>query len=167
MPQQQPVGQVGRTVLPMPARWDGPADGRAWGWNGEPQGQRGAELLATLRHGGGVVTPDQLAALMRPHHDQPVSVIARWLKQRAILSVGWRGQTFIPLCQFVAHTMQPREDFRCLLQELTDAFDDWELLFWLAEPNAWLDGQAPSLCLDQDFERVLHAARADRFIAKG
>lgn len=164
--QQQAFAEVGRAGW-RPAMGDGVVDSRHGGWNGEPQGQRWAELLATLRHAGGVVTPDDLAALMRPHHDQPVSVIARWLKQRTVLSVGWRGQTFIPLCQFDRQTMQPREDFLCVLHELTDAFDDWELLSWLAEPNAWLGGQAPALCLDADVARVLQAARADRFIAKG
>jgi hypothetical protein len=165
--QQQPFVEMGRAGGPSPAMFDGAADGHPWAWNGEPQGERWAELLATLRHAGGVATPDDLAAMMRPHHDQPVSVIARWLKQRTILSVGWRGQTFIPLCQFDRQTMQPREDFLCVLHELTDDFDDWELLSWLAEPNAWLGGRAPALCLDKDVQRVLLAARADRFIAKG
>lgn len=164
--QQQAFAEVGRAGW-RPAMGDGVASGRPGGWNGEPQDQRWAELLATLRQAGGVVTPDDLAALMRPHHDQPVSLIARWLKQRTVLSVGWRGQTFIPLCQFDRQTMQPREDFLRVLHELIDAFDDWELLSWLAEPNAWLGGQAPALCLDADLARVLQAARADRFIAKG
>jgi hypothetical protein len=167
MLQQQP-GHVSRGVPLPPAVDDVPeAPVDPWGWNGEPQEPRSEQLLAALRQSGGVVTPDQLAALMRPHHDQPVSVIARWVKQRAILSVSWRGQTFIPLIQFNPDSMQPREDFVSVLRELADAFDDWELASWLAEPNAWLDGQTPARCLEADLGRVLHAARADRFIAKG
>lgn len=167
MLQQQPV-HVLQAVSPWPTVVDAPeATGDPWGWNGEPQEPRSAQLLAALRQGGGVVTPDQLAALMRPHHDQPVSVIARWVKQRTILSVCWRGQTFIPLIQFNPRSMQPREDFVSVMRELADAFDDWELASWLAEPNAWLDGRTPARCLDEDLRGVLHAARADRFIAKG
>lgn len=165
--QQQQFGHGARPVSPSMGLFDAPLAGGPWGWNGEPQGERSAELLATLRQGGGVVTPDQLAGLLRLHHAQPVSAIARWLRQRTILSVGWRGQTFIPLCQFDPCTMQPREEFVCVLRELADAFDDWELVSWLAEPNDWLEGRAPASCLGSDFERVLHAARADRFIAKG
>ncbi|MFZ5548435.1 MAG: hypothetical protein ACOZJX_07050 [Pseudomonadota bacterium] len=165
--QQQQFGLEALPNLPSAAHVEALAAGDPWVWNGEPQGERSAELLATLRQSGGVVTPDQLAGLLRPHHAQPVSAIARWLRQRTILSVGWRGQTFIPLCQFHPCTMQPREEFVGVLRELADAFDDWELVSWLAEPNDWLDGRAPASCLSSDFERVLHAARADRFIAKG
>ena len=54
-----------------------------------------------------------------------------------------------------------------VVQELRDAFDDWDLALWFAESNAWLCGAAPVDVIGGDPVAVLHAARADRLIARG
>lgn len=136
-------------------------------WDGEPRAQEWERLLGVLRRCGGVATPDQLAGLVRPHRAEPVTTVLRWLAQRSIVGLSGHGQLLIPLCQFDRATMQPRPDIAPVLRELADAFDDWEIVSWLVEPNDWLDKRAPVDCLDGDPHAVLQAARADRFIAGG
>ena len=56
---------------------------------------------------------------------------------------------------------------RAALAELEGAFDDWEIGAWFAQPNSWLDEQLPLDVVGRDDDAVIHAARADRFIARG
>lgn len=124
-------------------------------------------MLSVYRTAGGVVSGAALAAILRHHCSQPVSVVARWLVQRAVLSFQWLGQALIPLFQFDPISMCPRLDTLAVVRELTDAFADWELALWFASPNTWLDDVCPVARLHSDPESVLRAAQADRFIALG
>jgi hypothetical protein len=124
-------------------------------------------MLTAYRPAGGVVGGDDLATMLRGHHTQPLSVVAGWLVRRSILSFHWRGQTLIPLFQFERSGMCPRADVIATLQELRDAFDDWEVALWFATPNAWLDYARPVVVVDRDPRSVLSAAQADRFVVLG
>jgi hypothetical protein len=126
-----------------------------------------ATMLIAFRPGGGVVSGEALANLLRPHHDQPISVVARWLVGRRILSIDWRGQTLIPLFQFDRHTMKPRSGVFDVIRELADAFDDWEMNLWFATPSSWLAETSPVSMLDSHPAAVLQAARTDRYVALG
>lgn len=125
-------------------------------------------MLTAFRPVGGVVSGDDLAAILRDHHPQPISVVARWLVRRSILSFGWRGQTLIPLFQFERASMCPRTEVLAIIRELHDAFNDWEVALWFATANAWLENSArPVTTIDSDAQAVLRAAQADRYIALG
>lgn len=116
---------------------------------------------------GGLVTGEELAGRMRTRHEQPISVLARWIVSRCVLSIAWRGQTLVPLFQFEPHDLSVRRSVGRVIVELRDVFDDWELALWFAQPNAWLGHASPLRMLDEDAAAVLQAARADRFIARG
>lgn len=125
-------------------------------------------MLSAYRPLGGVVSGDDLAAILRDHHPQPISVVARWLVRRSILSFSWRGQTLIPLFQFERSTMCPRSDVLAIIRELQDAFNNWEVALWFATPNAWLDDSTrPVTMVGSDPQAVLRAAQADRYIVLG
>ena len=124
-------------------------------------------MLAAYRLCGGVVGGDQLAAILREHHPQPISVAARWLVRRSILSFSWRGQTLIPLFQFERTTMCARAGVVAVVRELRDAFNDWEMSLWFATPNSWLDNVCPVSVVCSEPQAVLRAAQADRYIALG
>lgn len=126
-----------------------------------------AAMLVAFRLGGGIVSGEGLARLLRVRHDQPVSLVARWLVGRSILSLDWRGQTWIPLFQFDRDTMKPRTCVFDIVRELAAAFDDWEMSLWFATPSTWLGDVAPLSMLDRDPRAVLRAAQADRYIALG
>jgi hypothetical protein len=136
-------------------------------WTGEREEKQFVAMLSAFRLGGGVVSGDDLSALVRSHHDQPVSIVARWLVNRSILCFDWHGQTLIPLFQFDRSTMQPLPVVLAVLRELNGTFNDWEMSLWFAQPNSWLANEPPVLALRSDPLAVLQAAQADRFIALG
>jgi hypothetical protein len=69
--------------------------------------------------------------------------------------------------QFDRADMSVHRDVAAILDELEGTFDDWELATWFALPNAWLKDRSPVDVLALDPNAVRHAARADRFIARG
>ena len=69
--------------------------------------------------------------------------------------------------QFDRADMTVRRHVSVILDEFEGTFDDWDLATWFALPNAWLGDDAPVDVLPLDPHGVLHAARADRFIARG
>ena len=136
-------------------------------WAGADTPQRCLELMHVFRATGGVVSGDSLALLLRRRSDQPLSLLARWIVNRQVLSFECHSQTMLPMFQFdlAALTVQP--GLRPVMAELTDVFDDWELVDWFARPNGWLSGESPVAVFAGDLAAVLQAARADRFVAMG
>lgn len=120
-----------------------------------------------FRAGGGFIGGDELAHLLRSRSWQPISLLAHWIVGREVISIDWQGTTMLPLFQFDLSTMTVRPRVTEILRTLTEVLDDWELALWFAQPNGWLDDQAPVDVLDFNPRGVLDAARADRFIARG
>jgi hypothetical protein len=115
----------------------------------------------------GVATADELAGLLRVYANQPISVLARWIVARRVVSFVWQSETWIPLFQFDLADMSLRQGALQVIRELVEAFDDWELATWFASPNPWLQDAAPLEIILDDPSAVLDAARADRFVAMG
>ena len=116
---------------------------------------------------GGVAGCDEMVGLLRSRFDQPISVLARWIVGRAVVSFEWRATTLLPLFQFNFADMSIRPQASDVLRELRDVFDDQDLALWFAQPNAWLDERSPVDVLQTDSRTVLQAARTDRYIARG
>ena len=124
-------------------------------------------LLDAFSDIGGVVNGDTLATLLRERTGQPISLLAGWIVHRRVLSFSWHSQTFLPLFQFDLALPQVRPGVLQLMAELRGVFDDLELADWFARPNSWLGDIAPARLYVDNFPAVLHAARADRFVALG
>jgi hypothetical protein len=116
---------------------------------------------------GGLLRGDDVAQLMRRHCEQPISIIARWIVRREILSFDWRSSTFVPLFQFDIARASLRPEVSQVIQELRPVFDDWDLASWFVHPNAFLNERTPVEAIAGEPEEVLEVARADRFIAAG
>lgn len=116
---------------------------------------------------GGLVCADDIARLLRRHDHQPLSLLARWIVTRELVSVSANEQIFIPLFQFDLSSMTLPATLSAVLRELTPAFGEWDLALWFASPNAWLSNRAPAEVLWTDAALLLEAARADRFVAMG
>jgi hypothetical protein len=54
-----------------------------------------------------------------------------------------------------------------VLAELRGVFDEAELALWFVSPNDWLAGDRPAMVMHKNLPGVLHAARADRYLANG
>lgn len=124
-------------------------------------------LREACRESGGLLGGEELAARLRDHADQPLSLLARWIVSGEVLSIEWRSQVLIPLFQFDLATMTIRPEVADLMAELSPVFDGRELATWFALPNAWLQGATPVQAFASDPAAVRHAARADRFVATG
>lgn len=116
---------------------------------------------------GGLASGDEIARRLRRRSEQPLSMIARWIVERRIVSLDWQSQMLIPLFQFDLTDMTLRSDVVEVANELKPVFDGWELAVWFAEPNVWLDGECPAHAIELKPIDVLQAARADRFVALG
>jgi len=116
---------------------------------------------------GGVASGDTIASLLRPHTDQPISRIARWIVAGHVVSFVWRSETLLPLFQFDLASMSVRPGTLSVITELSGALDNWELARWFAQPNACLAGAAPADTIAADLSAVLRAARTDRLVING
>jgi hypothetical protein len=116
---------------------------------------------------GGIVSGDCFSQLMRHGLDQPISVLARWVVDRDVVSFELHGQIWLPMFQFEPSNLRVRPGVLKVIEKLRSGFDEWELAEWFAQPNSWLDGQTPASQVACDEQAVLQAARTDRFVAAG
>jgi hypothetical protein len=135
-------------------------------WRQPPAAPEHLAMLDAYRKTGGLVSCDEAAMLLRRHHEQPISVLARWIVARKVVSFAWQSETLVPLFQFDLSDMSLRAAASDVITELAGAFDDLELAAWFTRPNCWLANAAPVDTIDADAPAVLQAARADRYIAR-
>ena len=83
------------------------------------------------------------------------------------MSFEWRQERLLPLFQFETPDMSVHAGASQVIRELVDAFDDWEVALWFAQPNSWLHDEVPADLVRCDPAAVLRAARTDRYIARG
>jgi hypothetical protein len=133
----------------------------------QPEHHQHLAMIQTYQRTGGLVTCDEAAMLLGRHRDQPISVLARWIVARDVVSFAWRAETLVPLFQFEIADMTLRRGAREVMAELAGAFDDLDLAAWFASPNCWLGDVAPVVMIETNQPAVLQAARADRYLARG
>ena len=140
----------------------------AWSRRTDSQGAHIVmHLLDAFNDIGGIVNGDALVTLLRGRTQQPISLLARWIVQREVLSFPWHSQTLLPLFQFDLVSLFLRPGVPQVIAELRQACDDVELVDWFARPNAWLQDDTPARRFEVDLPAVLQAARAQRFVALG
>lgn len=125
------------------------------------------DMQRAFRATGGLVSGDRLVDMLRLRLDQPISLLARWIVDRRVISFEARGATWLPLFQFEAEGVDVTDGVQRVIGELRGVFDNWELVQWFAMPNTWLDGASPADAIADYPQAVVQAARADRFVAAG
>jgi hypothetical protein len=121
--------------------------------------------IAFARHGG-LSEGDEMARRLRRRSSQPVSLLARWIVERTIVSFDWRGRVLVPNFQLDVQDLMPRQVVLNVASELTPFLDDWNVALWFAEPNAWIEHRLPIDLMASDPNGVLQAARGDRHLAR-
>lgn len=125
------------------------------------------ELLGSYRESGGLACADNVLALLEGEVEQGLSMLARWIALRQVISFEWQGQTWLPLFQFDRRDMSIHPELAPIVAELCGVYDAWELAHWFARPNTTLDGLTPAEAFEDDAASVLQAARTDRFVIEG
>ena len=124
------------------------------------------EMLGAYRGGGGLAQADEVVALLERGGLAGIATLARWIVERRVIHFEWLQQTWLPWFQFKRADHQPAPVLQAVFAELGSVYDGWEMALWFARPNSALSGGAPLQLIDVDADSVLHAARADRYIAK-
>jgi hypothetical protein len=92
---------------------------------------------------GGVASSDEVVGLMRPHWRQPISMLARWIVTRQLVTFTWKTQLLMPLFQFERPRMAPLEGVVDVVRTLTGVLDDEGIALWFVQPNANLEDARP------------------------
>jgi hypothetical protein len=132
-----------------------------------PNGQREDRMRVVFTRTGGLCSSEELVDLLRDRFDQPMSMLARWIVGRSVVSMQVHSRVLLPLFQFDLRAMALRPEASAVVSELVGVFDDQEVSRWFAEPNGWLQDQRPVELLRSAPSEVLMAARADRYVARG
>jgi len=126
-----------------------------------------AAMLSAYRGSGGLGRTGEVLKMLKCHDDGSVTRLASWILKRKVICFEWRSQTWLPWFQFHHAEMRPQPELAPVFAELTPVFDPWEMANWFAQPNPWLADCLPANTLLVNPPGVLHAARADRFVAAG
>jgi len=124
-------------------------------------------MRAGYRATGGIARGDDLARLLEDMQRGDVSTLARLIASGEVFGFDWHGSFWVPMFQFELRDLSVKPSVRQVQTELAQVFDGWTMAVWFAQRNSWLDEQRPVDLLDNQLGAVLHAARADRFIASG
>ena len=116
---------------------------------------------------GGATEADDLTLLFEEKRKGDFVSVAKRIVSNEIFSFEWQNHFWVPMFQFHPHDMSVKQEVRRVVHELDAVLDNWALALWFTEPNAWLKGKRPVDMVDRQFSEVLHAARADRFVASG
>lgn len=125
------------------------------------------DLLGSFRGCGGLARAEEALAWLDGEVEQGLSMLARWIAMRQVVSFEWQAQTWLPLFQFDRRDMSIHPQLAPILAELSGVFDAWDLAQWFARPNSTLDGLTPAEAFRDDPTVVLQAARTDRFAIDG
>lgn len=130
---------------------------------------------AAFADSGGLIGGDELAQRLADFvvnaggadSSQAMSLVARWIVTRSVVTVPGPCGRMLPLFQFDPVTATPRPSMAPVLSELRDVFDEAELALWFVTSSNWLQGDRPAMVMNKNLPAVLRAARADRFLATG
>lgn len=121
--------------------------------------------LCRARELQGVIARAQLLAQSHASGRSDVTQLNGWIMRREVICFEWQASHWLPWFQFNAPGYTPHVELGAVLQELNTVCDPWEVGCWFARPNPWLSDRSPVDSFLQYLPDVLHAARAERFIA--
>ncbi len=100
-------------------------------------------------------------------HEQPLSILARWIVRRNVVSVRRRESWLLPRLHVAEPEIEPLPVVGQVVAELSAVLDDAALADWFCLPNVWLGGCRPVCAAHDRAKEVYEAAQADRWTARG
>lgn len=140
-------------------------------WNAEPSPIHWLSTSAAFADTGGMISGDDLAQRLVDSTSnrglQAISLVTSWIVSRAVVAVLGPNGWMLPMFQFDPATSTIKPSMRPVMAELRGVFDEAELALWFVSPNNWLEGDRPAVAMEKNLPSVLHAACADRYVARG
>lgn len=132
---------------------------------------RDGEFLAVAagyQRSGGLMGDRELLQRLRDlGEEQPISRLARWIVDGAVVHIEDEAQMWFPRCQFAQGAAWVRPVVTGVLAELEGVLERPEAARWFATPSPWLDDASPADLLGERPLAVIEAARIDRFLLTG
>lgn len=85
----------------------------------------------------------------------PSEPASRWKREQRVFAIRYDGKDLFPAFQFADGS--PLPIIKKILKALPEDLTTWQVAFWFASGNGWLDGDAPQECL-KDESGVVFAA---------
>ena len=120
------------------------------------------ELIGSYGARGGLASPDEVLGLMRPYWRQPLSVLAKWIVVRKVVSFTWRTQILLPVFQFERPRMTPHQAIADCSLALVDLMGEEAFAAWFVSPGRWLGQRMPVDTLLSEPDAVVDAAGRTR-----
>jgi hypothetical protein len=166
-----PVAQaLWRAASLPPAAWaTSPASGRAAedAVDFAPGDAGFIALCAAYRSSGGIARGADLAHWMAGRGEGDSRALAALIVGQQAFSFAWHGTFWVPMFQFSPQQPAWGAGARQVLAELAPLLEGWQLAVWFVRANTWLAGQRPLDLLADQSDRVLAAARTDRYVING
>lgn len=124
-------------------------------------------MLNGYRRSGGLAQAKEVASMCHRSGTGSLGLLADGIVKRHLISIDWQSRIWLPLFQFNRPEMSLREGLRDVLAELVVACSAWDIAYWFSQPNPWLFHGAPADMLARSVQDVVHAARAERYVAEG
>ncbi len=124
-------------------------------------------LCRAYRGSGGIARGTDLAHWLCGRGEGDSRALAGLIVGSQAFSFAWHDTFWVPMFQF--SPVQPAwgPAGRRVLAELAPLLDGWQLAAWFVRGSTWLDGQRPLDLLVSQPDRVLAAARTDRYVIDG
>lgn len=115
-----------------------------------------AELRATyLLETKSYTASDIRARSTKAKPKNPSEPASRWKRENRVFAIRHAGSDLFPCFQFADGA--PLPVIKKILTKLPEDMTPWQIAFWFASDNGWLDGKAPQNALS-DMEGVVNAA---------
>jgi hypothetical protein len=124
-------------------------------------------LCTAYRGSGGIARGTDLAHWLCGRGEGDSRVLAGLIVGSQAFSFDWHGTFWVPMFQFSPAQPAWGPAGRRVLAELAPLLDGWQLAAWFVRSSTWLDGHRPLDLLAGQPDRVLAAARTDRYVIDG
>lgn len=119
-------------------------------------------MLDAYRISGGLFRGADVNTLLEGRGRHTAGTVDSWRNTNKVIHFEWQCMTWMPRFQFDMAAKAPWAEVGLVATELEDAFDNWEMALWFAQPCDVLEGRLPANAMRSDPDAVIQAARHDR-----
>jgi hypothetical protein len=117
------------------------------------------DAKTAILNSGDFLPANEVAKLAGASAVSPTLQPNKWKRDQDIFAIRQGREDYFPLYALNPDDHRPRKQMAEILRIFGDAKDGWELAFWFAALNSFLDDERPQDVLAVDPDRVIAAAK--------